>query len=342
MSPTSRIPVHCCSAAPPWACACIVLAAMAAGLMVADHRQHHLAAIRDGVATARVSDPVGRAGAGRRPATRCASRSRPRPASRPRTSSSPPTTWCCALKLLRFESLEQENQRLRAAARELAARRAAHAGRRDRARRPRSVPPARADQQGHARGRVPRPGGDRRERHLRPGHARRPVLGRDHPDLRPGARDPGAGQPHRRAQHRARHRALGPAVAALPAAEHRRRSSATCSSAPASAASIRPGYPVGKVTAVVRDPGQPLLAVEAEPLAGLDRDPEVLLVWFDNVSSSRTEPAAKRARRPLGARAAPAQAPARRPHGTRTPRRAGTRPTPAPTPEATAGTPPHR
>jgi rod shape-determining protein MreC len=44
-----------------------------------------------------------------------------------------------------------------------------------------------------------------------------------------------------------------------------------------------PGYPVAKVTAVVRDPGQPLLAVEAEPLAGLDRDPEVLLVWFDNV-----------------------------------------------------------
>jgi len=43
-----------------------------------------------------------------------------------------------------------------------------------------------------------------------------------------------------------------------------------------------PGYPVGKVTAVTRDSGQPLLAVEAEPLAGLDRDPEVLLVWFDS------------------------------------------------------------
>ncbi len=42
-----------------------------------------------------------------------------------------------------------------------------------------------------------------------------------------------------------------------------------------------PGYPVGKVTAVVRDPAQPLLAVEAAPLAGLDRDPEILLVWFD-------------------------------------------------------------
>lgn len=43
-----------------------------------------------------------------------------------------------------------------------------------------------------------------------------------------------------------------------------------------------PGYPVGKVTAVTRDTGQPLLAIEAAPLAGLDRDPEILLVWFDN------------------------------------------------------------
>ena len=31
-----------------------------------------------------------------------------------------------------------------------------------------------------------------------------------------------------------------------------------------------------------RDPGQPLLTVEAEPLAALDRDPEILLAWFDN------------------------------------------------------------
>ncbi len=43
-----------------------------------------------------------------------------------------------------------------------------------------------------------------------------------------------------------------------------------------------PGYPVARVTAVTRDPGQPLLAVDAEPLAALDRDPEVLLVWFDS------------------------------------------------------------
>ena len=43
-----------------------------------------------------------------------------------------------------------------------------------------------------------------------------------------------------------------------------------------------PGYPVGRITAVGRDPSQPLLAVSAEPMAALDRDPEILLVWFDN------------------------------------------------------------
>jgi len=57
-----------------------------------------------------------------------------------------------------------------------------------------------------------------------------------------------------------------------------------------------PGYPVGRVTTVTRDTGQPLLAVEAQPLAGLDRDPEILLVWFDNAvvepeSASEPEPA---------------------------------------------------
>ncbi|MDH4260736.1 MAG: rod shape-determining protein MreC, partial [Gammaproteobacteria bacterium] len=43
-----------------------------------------------------------------------------------------------------------------------------------------------------------------------------------------------------------------------------------------------PGYPVGRITDVGRDPSQPLLSVAAEPLAALDRDPEILLVWFDN------------------------------------------------------------
>ncbi len=52
-----------------------------------------------------------------------------------------------------------------------------------------------------------------------------------------------------------------------------------------------PGYPVALVGEVVRDPAQPLLAVRASPLARLDRDPEVLLVWFDNVVAEPEEPA---------------------------------------------------
>ena len=43
-----------------------------------------------------------------------------------------------------------------------------------------------------------------------------------------------------------------------------------------------PGYPVAQVNEVRRDPAEPLLAVGATPLAHLDRDPEILLVWFDN------------------------------------------------------------
>ena len=43
---------------------------------------------------------------------------------------------------------------------------------------------------------------------------------------------------------------------------------------------------------VVRDVAQPLLTVRALPLAHLDRDPEVMLVWFDNVIADPQEPAA--------------------------------------------------
>lgn len=53
-----------------------------------------------------------------------------------------------------------------------------------------------------------------------------------------------------------------------------------------------PGYPVALVGEVVRDVAQPLLTVQALPLAHLDRDPEVMLVWFDNVIADPQEPAA--------------------------------------------------
>ncbi len=58
------------------------------------------------------------------------------------------------------------------------------------------------------------------------------------------------------------------------------------------------GYPVGKITGVTRDPSQPLLSVAAEPLAALDRDPEILLVWFDN-TVVEPEPASAPAAAPV-------------------------------------------
>lgn len=68
-----------------------------------------------------------------------------------------------------------------------------------------------------------------------------------------------------------------------------------------------PGYPVGKITSVAHDPSQPLLSVAAEPLAALDRDPEVLLVWFDN-TVVEPEPAPAPAPAPKAESAKPAAA----------------------------------
>ena len=41
-----------------------------------------------------------------------------------------------------------------------------------------------------------------------------------------------------------------------------------------------PGLPVGRISELKRDPSQPLAIVAAEPAAALDRDREVLLVWY--------------------------------------------------------------
>lgn len=92
----------------------IVLAAMAAGLMVADHREHHLASIRDGIASLAypiqyaVQAPV-QAFAAMRESFATKARVE---ADNVRLASD---NLVLRLKLLRFESLEQENQRLRAA-----------------------------------------------------------------------------------------------------------------------------------------------------------------------------------------------------------------------------------
>ena len=101
-----------------------------------------------------------------------------------------------------------------------------------------------------------------------------------------------------------------------------------------------PGYPAARVREVSRAPNQPLLLVTAVPTAGLDRSPEVLLAWFENrIPEIPPEPAAG-APLPGGtgtgraAAAASTPAPAAPPAVTPTPP-ATAAPDPAATPSAT-------
>ncbi len=48
------------------------------------------------------------------------------------------------------------------------------------------------------------------------------------------------------------------------------------------------GYPVAKVAVVKRDPAETFAVVEAKPLAQLDRAREVLLIWFDKPKALNT------------------------------------------------------
>lgn len=50
-----------------------------------------------------------------------------------------------------------------------------------------------------------------------------------------------------------------------------------------------PGYPVGRVTDVRRDPGKSFASVTARPMAELDRGRQVLLVWFGPPNGSRQQ-----------------------------------------------------
>ncbi|MFZ8984295.1 MAG: rod shape-determining protein MreC, partial [Steroidobacteraceae bacterium] len=43
-----------------------------------------------------------------------------------------------------------------------------------------------------------------------------------------------------------------------------------------------PGYPVGEVEELLKEPGEQGLRVTVRPLARLSSDPEVLLAWYDN------------------------------------------------------------
>jgi rod shape-determining protein MreC len=275
----------------------IVLAAMATGLMVVDHRQHHLAVIRDAVAA--LAYPV--EWAVQAPVAAWAAM---REAFATKTRVDAENVKLAAdnlvlrLKLLRFESLEQENRRLRAV----------------RESSPRAVQRSlvaeivRVDLDPF-RQRVLVNKGTRAD--VFRGQAAIDANGIYGQVTRVGPfsaeiiliSDPEHAIPVQVNRTGARSIALGTGRSGLLSLPYLPQNADVIVGDLLVSSGLGgvypPGYPVGKVTAVTRDPGQPLLAVEAEPLAGLDRDPEVLLVWFDNdVLEPEPEPEA----------AAPAQA----------------------------------
>ena len=269
----------------------IVLAAMAAGLMVADHRQHHLAAIRDGIATLAypiqwaVQAPVQAWSAMRESA-----------ATKTRIEAEnvklAADNLVLRLKLLRFESLEQENQRLRAV-RESSARVV---------QRSLVAEIVRVDLDPF-RQRVLINKGTRAE--VFRGQAAIDANGIFGQVTRVGPysaeiiliSDPEHAIPVQVNRTGARSIALGTGRSGLLSLPYLPQNTDVIVGDLLVSSGLGgvypPGYPVAKVTEVTRDTGQPLLAVEAEPLAGLDRDPEVLLVWFDReVTDPEAEPAA--------------------------------------------------
>jgi rod shape-determining protein MreC len=78
------------------------------------------------------------------------------------------------------------------------------------------------------------------------------------------------------------------------------------------------GYPVAKVTKVERNPAETFALVEAKPLAQLDRDREVLLLWTDTPAqleapASTSKPSAKKPSAATTESAPAAETPARTP-----------------------------
>jgi rod shape-determining protein MreC len=276
----------------------IVLAAMAAGLMVADHRQHHLAVIRDGVAA--LAYPI--QWAVQAPVQAWASM-RESFATKTRVEAESvklaADNLVLRLKLLRFESLEQENRRLRAV-RESSARVV---------QRSLVAEIVRVDLDPF-RQRVLINKGTRAD--VFRGQAAIDANGILGQVTRVGPfsaeiiliSDPEHAIPVQVNRTGARSIALGTGRSGLLSLPYLPQNTDVIVGDLLVSSGLGgvypPGYPVAKVTAVTRDTGQPLLEVEAEPLAGLDRDPEVLLVWFDN---EVMEP-------PDETEATPAQAPA--------------------------------
>jgi rod shape-determining protein MreC len=73
-----------------------------------------------------------------------------------------------------------------------------------------------------------------------------------------------------------------------------------------------PGYPVGTVAEVKRDPAQSLADVDVKPAAALDRSRELMFVWL-KPQSAATAAAAKTSPPALTTAAAPAATPAAAP-----------------------------
>lgn len=259
----------------------IVLALVSAGLMVADHRQHQLARIRDWMSAAiyplqwAVQAPVQAWDSLR---DSFASRSRV-DADNVRLASE---NLVLRLKLMRFESLEQENQRLRAA-RESTARvvertLVAEIVRVDLDPFRRRVLVNKGTRDGVFRGQAALDANGIYGQVTRAGPVSAEII---------LITDPEHAIPVQVNRTGVRTIALGTgrsgllSLPYLPQNAQLETGDLLVSSGLGGV--YPPGYPVGRVTSVTRDPAQPLLAVEAEPLAALDRDPEVLLAWFDSI-----------------------------------------------------------
>jgi rod shape-determining protein MreC len=257
----------------------IALGLMAGGLMVADHRQHHLSAIRDWVATAAypfqwaVSAPVAAWAAMRESFS-----------TRARVESEnvrlAADNLVLRLKLMRFESLEQENRRLRAV-RESSARvvqrsLVAEIVRVDLDPLRQRVLVNKGTRAGVFRGQAAIDAHGIFGQVTRAGPVSAEII---------LISDPEHAIPVQVNRTGARTIVLGSGRSGLLSLPYLPQNADVIVGDLLVSSGLGgvypPGYPVGKVTNVVRDPAQPLLAIEAEPAAALDRDPEVLLVWFD-------------------------------------------------------------
>ncbi len=258
----------------------IVLVLLAAGLMVADHRQHHLSMIRDWVATAAypvqwaVQAPV-QAWSAMRESLSSKSRLE---AENVRLAAD---NLVLRLKLMRFESLEQENNRLRAA-RESTSRivqrtMVAEIVRVDLDPFRQRVLLNKGTRAGVFRGQAALDANGVFGQVTRAGPVSSEVI---------LISDPEHAIPVQVNRTGARTIALGTGRSGLLSLPYLPQNADVIVGDLLVSSGLGgvypPGYPVGKVTAVNRDPAQPLLGVEAEPLAQLDRDPEVLLAWFDS------------------------------------------------------------